>query len=247
MIKFFRKIRQSLIMENKTGKYFKYAIGEIVLVVIGILIALQINNWNESRKKVQLEISILKDIKSDLKENIQNLKEGIKHTDSSYFNNSKIISLYKQKTPYHDSLLVYFSNFSGYWDPDFTYAGFENLKSIGVNLISNAELRREIINTIEIEMDILDNSDKSRMDQINGTLFLPLAKKYLHRNIEFGKEYLSLIPTDYDTMIQDDEFYNVCTEIAYRQSRSSFRFKKFNKKANALISKISQEIVTLDK
>jgi hypothetical protein len=47
MIKFFRHIRQSLIMENKTGKYLKYAIGEIVLVVIGILIALQINTWNQ--------------------------------------------------------------------------------------------------------------------------------------------------------------------------------------------------------
>ena len=50
MIKLFRKIRQNLIMENKTSKYFKYAIGEIILVVIGILIALQINNWNEERK-----------------------------------------------------------------------------------------------------------------------------------------------------------------------------------------------------
>ena len=50
MIKFFRKIRQNLLSEGKTGKYFKYAIGEIVLVVIGILIALQINNWNENRK-----------------------------------------------------------------------------------------------------------------------------------------------------------------------------------------------------
>lgn len=50
MIKFFRKIRYSLMSENKTGKYLKYAIGEIVLVVIGILIALQINNWNEERK-----------------------------------------------------------------------------------------------------------------------------------------------------------------------------------------------------
>ena len=47
MIKFFRKIRYDLMEKNKTGKYFKYAIGEIVLVVIGILIALQINNWNE--------------------------------------------------------------------------------------------------------------------------------------------------------------------------------------------------------
>ena len=47
MIKFFRKIRQNLLMENKTGKYFKYAIGEILLVVIGILIAVQLNNYNE--------------------------------------------------------------------------------------------------------------------------------------------------------------------------------------------------------
>ena len=50
MIKFFRRIRQNLLMENKTGKYIKYAIGEIILVVIGILIALSINNWNENRK-----------------------------------------------------------------------------------------------------------------------------------------------------------------------------------------------------
>jgi hypothetical protein len=50
MIKFFRKIRQNMLIENKTRTYFKYAIGEIVLVVIGILIALSINNWNESRK-----------------------------------------------------------------------------------------------------------------------------------------------------------------------------------------------------
>jgi len=49
MIKFFRRIRQKLIMENKIGKYFKYAIGEIILVVIGILIALQVSNFNEQR------------------------------------------------------------------------------------------------------------------------------------------------------------------------------------------------------
>ena len=50
MIKFFRKIRYDLLEKNKIEKYLKYAIGEIVLVVIGILIALSINNWNEQRK-----------------------------------------------------------------------------------------------------------------------------------------------------------------------------------------------------
>ena len=66
MLKLFRNIRQTLIMENKTSKYLKYAIGEIVLVVIGILIALQINNWNEARKKNQKEAVLIKNIVEDL-------------------------------------------------------------------------------------------------------------------------------------------------------------------------------------
>ena len=59
MIKFFRKIRQNLLSEGKTGKYFKYAIGEILLVMIGILLALQVNNWNEERKLKRTEILII--------------------------------------------------------------------------------------------------------------------------------------------------------------------------------------------
>jgi hypothetical protein len=69
MIKFFRNIRFSLMERNKTGKYFKYTIGEIILVLIGILIALQINHWNESRKQKQQTrtniLSIAKDISND--------------------------------------------------------------------------------------------------------------------------------------------------------------------------------------
>ncbi len=69
MLKFFRKIRQKLLSENKFSNYLIYAIGEIILVVIGILIALQINNWNEKRKekaKTQaFYIQLLDDLKED--------------------------------------------------------------------------------------------------------------------------------------------------------------------------------------
>ena len=69
MIKFFRKIRQNLLVENKTGKYFKYAIGEIMLVMIGILLALQVSNWNQDHKDRNSERKILKNINRDLNQN----------------------------------------------------------------------------------------------------------------------------------------------------------------------------------
>ena len=69
MIKFFRQIRYDLMEKNKTGKYFKYALGEIVLVVIGILIALSINNWNDSRKNRISERELLDNIHRDFVQN----------------------------------------------------------------------------------------------------------------------------------------------------------------------------------
>ena len=70
MIKFFRKIRQNLLMENKTGKYLKYAIGEIILVMIGILLALQVNNWNEKRKLSQTIENLFLVFEKELEDNI---------------------------------------------------------------------------------------------------------------------------------------------------------------------------------
>jgi len=66
MIKFFRHIRKSLLMENKTSKYFKYAIGEIFLVMIGILLALQVNNWNQARLSKKMEHNYINRLIEDL-------------------------------------------------------------------------------------------------------------------------------------------------------------------------------------
>ena len=77
MIKFFRNIRKSLINEGKTRKYFRYASGEIILVVIGILIALQINNWNESRKEHLQESILLEQLLSDFNSNLEQLDQKI--------------------------------------------------------------------------------------------------------------------------------------------------------------------------
>ncbi len=117
MIKFFRNIRQNLLNEGKTSKYFKYAIGEIVLVVIGILIALQINNWNEGRKENIHQKSVLsnllQDLKSDSVSYSQNLKElknvdflqeqlykiGVKNDNTIVINNPSIIRFLPNYNP----------------------------------------------------------------------------------------------------------------------------------------------------
>lgn len=77
MIKFFRKIRHKLMSDNKIGKYLLYAIGEIILVVIGILIALQLNNWKETRKEQKRIYSHYKELRDDLTKDVTNIKLSI--------------------------------------------------------------------------------------------------------------------------------------------------------------------------
>jgi hypothetical protein len=68
MISLFRKIRQKLLQENKVTRYLAYALGEILLVVIGILIALQINNWNEIQQLEREELQLLEEMAVELEE-----------------------------------------------------------------------------------------------------------------------------------------------------------------------------------
>jgi hypothetical protein len=75
MIQFFRKIRQRLVSQGNTGRDLKYAIGEILLVEIGILIAHQINNWNEAKKDKALMLTHIKSISQDIKTEISEIKE----------------------------------------------------------------------------------------------------------------------------------------------------------------------------
>ena len=92
MIKFFRKIRQRLLSENKFSKYLMYAIGEIVLVVIGILIALSINNWNEGRKLKQLKKEYLYSLKRDLTANLTLLNEALRYAENDIKTNRAFAS-----------------------------------------------------------------------------------------------------------------------------------------------------------
>jgi hypothetical protein len=93
MIKIFRKIRQNLLSEGKTEKYFKYAIGEIILVVIGILIALQINNWNEQRKIQGNQEKYLMLLKTEALNNLKEVNKAINVVNTTNLWQTKIFEL----------------------------------------------------------------------------------------------------------------------------------------------------------
>ena len=84
MTKFFTKIRYNLMETGKTAKYFKYAIGEIILVMIGILLALQVNNWNTARLESSKEQLVLKNLQTDFKANIKAFNEAFKSSSEAY-------------------------------------------------------------------------------------------------------------------------------------------------------------------
>ena len=98
MIKFFRKIRQILLLENKIGMYFKYALGEIILVVIGILIALSINNWNQERiNKKNIEGS-LELVHKELLGDILALESEIRNRTKKHQLMSKALHIIEEET-----------------------------------------------------------------------------------------------------------------------------------------------------
>ncbi|PKA81965.1 hypothetical protein ATE92_0088 [Ulvibacter sp. MAR_2010_11] len=140
MIKFFRKIRQNLLSENKFSKYLIYAIGEIILVVIGILIALQLNNLNEERKNREFEKEILAQIEENLNNDKLALKQIVNDFSLAITSSEKVLrSKVSDKT--EDSIKVWLGNIIMFDRFQPLTNAYEVLKSKGLDKISNKKLR----------------------------------------------------------------------------------------------------------
>ena len=98
MIKFFRSLRRKLLESGNLKKYLLYSIGEIILVVVGILIALQINNWNEFRKLRSLEKEYLIDLKKEFLQNKAGVAENIEYHEFLLSNSALILKACQKDT-----------------------------------------------------------------------------------------------------------------------------------------------------
>ena len=147
MIKLFRHIRKTLLTEDKTNKYIKYAFGEIVLVVVGILIALQINNWNEEKKERKIEKNYVISLIEDLEIDTTKLSVLIKAYEKKEFEIDTVLRTYsKLSNSYNDTLwrnLPSVIQFPDFIYTDRTMQQLEN--SGGMRFILNKDALNAII------------------------------------------------------------------------------------------------------
>lgn len=236
MLPFFRKIRLRLAQDNQFFKYSRYAIGEIVLVVVGILIALQINNWNELEKLRVRETNLLKELRTNLNTNIKNLEKDIEVQieQASYID---IVQLHlENKKPYNDSISYFISYGSPAPDVLLTSSAFETLRSSGLELIRSDTLRQAIINLFEVDYPYLFQETKRLEDQVWPSVVVPMFQKHFRFRDNLA------IPTNYEALINDDEFMNMWSFRGALRKGSTSRKIIAVEKTQAVIELIENEL-----
>ncbi|MGB5172414.1 MAG: DUF6090 family protein [Eudoraea sp.] len=208
MIKFFRRIRQRLLTENKFSKYILYAIGEIVLVVIGILIALQINNWSEERKLNLQEKALLEELQKNLQSNLEILDVYITLNKERQYQLSFIINHFDQKKAYTDTIGRYLRNARIGEYLSLTTSAFESLKSVGFNVIHDEDLRMKIIELFNYTYD----QNIKTIHSISSIQYQSTHEIFVkHLSFLNDDSDGKLIANDYEELIDNKEIYNLIT------------------------------------
>ncbi len=246
MIKFFRRIRQRLLTESKFSKYLIYAIGEIILVVIGILLALQVNDWNERRKASEKEVSSLISLRSELKSSLDELRYDHKGHMMLYHSTLDVHHYVSTKQVETDSMYSDFFNmirFNYFFPKTSTY---QTLKSGNLGLITSDSLRALITDVYETGYERLRIKAETRRNAAR--LLFPYYQKHFKTRLVIDKNkdiYSSIrknvgIPNDYEQLIHDPEFETLIAEAIHGRANIDHDFKRTKKMVEDCIVAIDQ-------
>jgi uncharacterized protein DUF6090 len=210
MLNFLRKLRRNE-MNDKTGQYFKYAIGEVFLVVIGILIALSLNNWNTNRVNDQKKVTLLKSLQSEFTSNLTQLDTVMYYDNLVITSGLKIVDIIKsgKLLPQQemDSLLA---NFGWLWTFNPLNGGLASGVSSGdIHLLKNDELKNLLFSWEDLAVDA--SEEEIRITDL--TLHDHDFNKKYGGTGTVAQFYIPSLPeakykTDYKGLISDPEFEN---------------------------------------
>lgn len=232
---FLKKIRERLLKENKFKRYLIYAFGEIILVVIGILIALQVNNLNELSKKHDLEMKLLSNLKNDLNMESDDLKHIVKRRNSKALSAQKMAGYHNKMQV--DTLKNYYSNFANvlYWEVHYpNNKTFQELINSGnFSLIKNKTIKR---NLLEIEGKY--NQIKELREHMNADYEMFFYKEY-KKIFDFSTAINVWAKPQQNHQLSPSEVENCLNNTAIK---NGYTLAAFN---NAELGKKSQEVLNL--
>ncbi|GGD50598.1 DUF6090 family protein [Muriicola marianensis] len=253
MFRFFRQIRQKLLVENRVSRYLLYAIGEIVLVVIGILIALQINNYNEARKQRAQEVHYLENLRTDLKLNIAELDNYIAVRNGRIESANKVLEYFEGKPltdlnefAYHTTNIYIWQKFT---QQDNTFQ--ELVNSGNLALISNDSIKDGLLNLQALYSKLKNEEAHFRYDAevllyepSYGVLDLnPIVKNFTYQ-VTQGQagEDVELPRANYEAMLKDLKQKNGFVMAVYEFSVMNAQFEAMKVLCNQIIELIDKEL-----
>ncbi len=226
--------------KNKTGKYFKYAIGEIVLVVIGILIALQINTWNEGRKLQKEELSLLKELKTNLEITLENFEGDIAYNAETISLYNRINHYVEKDLPYHMELDSAFAALTFWSSPYATSTAYKSLQNKGLDIINNKTLKNNIIDFYDVKMESLDADLDQSEWTLNQNVINPFFSKHIRRLPHISLN--SARPNNFEALKQNDEFLNIISMLIRQRMRGLEYYREVVLAIEDLIEEIVMEI-----
>jgi len=220
-----------LLEQGKTTNYLKYAIGEIILVVIGILIALQINSINQAYRDKNTEKAVI----SDFKKSLVNTKRQFEQLSLSYQNNLEqmdfILNHLKSRLPCTDELKKKWISVESYPEPLFEIGIYENFKNISLHLIQNDSLKTSIIQFYEAQLPSIGNKLTNNIESISTTVLIPLNAQ----NFTYGDGMMT--PNDYERLLDNQQYLNA---VSYLRGIKSFVLKEIKQSNERLILLIAE-------
>ena len=241
MIKFFRKIRYDLMEKNKTKKYFKYAIGEIVLVVVGILIALQLNNANENWKREKLKQELLIELKSKIMADTVSLTNEKERLTSAYLNAKLLKRVVTEDLPYTEALDSSLALISRVRITKADYLVYDRLLNIGIEILDDKDFMNEIIHYYEDSKNLEDSGDRA-VKLLTERIYPTHFTSFIGRKA---------VPDDFEKLKKSNEFkiaLDYCGSSSYFLIRRSIHRKNLATEILKILdTKITSDKNLLDK
>ncbi len=227
--------------KNGTGKYLKYAIGEILLIVIGILVALFLNNLSTDRKERTLEVKTLRELHASFVGDLKDINFNLAFHEKGLFASQKLLRAFDENLPYHDSLDQSFGQFMNISVLIHGTGAFETLKSRGMDIISNDSLRRQVVSMHDIIYnEILEN--QNNFDYID----LQENTRFMFEHMKEWKMFESAKPRDFSKISKDPVFRNRLEYTAQVRSAMIYRYRRAKAECEDVIQSLKQEIERLE-